>query len=144
MSFAGLYALVDRQLPRELCYWLATRVDVNSRSMVTIDGKEFGFSPIQVHWVLGIPMGKKPVPKKATEKMSFMLDCVRNRYNKTTPSLVEGIPRQSLVEAVEGPLDFKIAFLLLAIVDILCPTTSQRLCPPFLPAAFESPMTGAP
>uniref|UniRef100_A0A803MHU3 Ubiquitin-like protease family profile domain-containing protein n=1 Tax=Chenopodium quinoa TaxID=63459 RepID=A0A803MHU3_CHEQI len=91
-------------------------------SMVTIDGKEFGFSPIQVHWVLGIPMRKKSVPKKATEEMSSMLDRVRSRYSRTTPSLVEGIPRQSrqsLVEAVEGPLedpsDFKIAFLLLAI-----------------------------
>ncbi|XP_021736040.1 uncharacterized protein LOC110702612 [Chenopodium quinoa] len=49
MGFSGLFGLVDRQLPRELCYWLATRVDVPSYCLVTPDGLEFTFDPIQVH-----------------------------------------------------------------------------------------------
>lgn len=49
MGFAGLYALVDRQLPRELVYWLATRVDVPSNCLITVDGKKFPFDPVQVH-----------------------------------------------------------------------------------------------
>ncbi|XP_021763746.1 uncharacterized protein LOC110728398 isoform X2 [Chenopodium quinoa] len=143
MGFAGLYASVDRQLSRELAYWLATRVDVPSNCLITLDGKEFPFDPVEVHWVLGIPKGPKPVPKKAVdEDMKIFVQGVVNQFSLTTPSRVRGIPRKNLVDALEAPLEdvveFKVAFLLLALAVILCPTTSHRLCSTLIPAAFAA------
>uniref|UniRef100_A0A803MR83 Uncharacterized protein n=1 Tax=Chenopodium quinoa TaxID=63459 RepID=A0A803MR83_CHEQI len=141
MGFSGLFGLVDRQLPRELCYWLVTRVDVPSYSLVTPDGLEFTFDPIQLHWVLGIPKGHLPVPKKAVDEESkHFLAGVLARFSTT--NVKGGLSRKNLVQAVEAPLqdvfEFRVAFLLLALVDILCPTTSYRLCPKLLPAAIAA------
>ncbi|XP_021764608.1 uncharacterized protein LOC110729198 [Chenopodium quinoa] len=119
MGFAGLFGLIDRRLPRELAYWLGTRVDVPNNCLVTPDGLEFTFDPIQVHLVLGIPMGSLLVPKDVvTEQMKNFVKVVVTQFSTTTPSNVQGIPRKNLVEAVSGPLEnvdeFKVAFLLLA------------------------------
>uniref|UniRef100_A0A803NA55 Uncharacterized protein n=1 Tax=Chenopodium quinoa TaxID=63459 RepID=A0A803NA55_CHEQI len=143
MGFPRMFGLVDRQLHRELYFWLATRVDVLSYCLINPDGLEFTVDPVQVHWVLGIPKGYLPVPKEAMDDATKQfLEGVLSQFSTTTPSNMNGIPRKNLVQAVESPLEdvfeFKVAFLLLALVDVPCPTTSHRLYPKLLPAAIAA------
>lgn len=74
--------------------------------------------------------------------MKHFVQGVVNLFSSTTPSRVRGIPRKNLVDAVEAPLEdvfeFKVAFLLLALADILCPTTSHRLCSTLIPATVAA------
>ncbi|XP_057251932.1 uncharacterized protein LOC130591943 [Beta vulgaris subsp. vulgaris] len=85
MGFAGLLHFVDKGLPRNLCYWLCTMVDVKRRVLV-VNGLEFPLSKIQVHWVLGIPIGPRHVPKVCED------DAMENEVARLCESFVTRCP----------------------------------------------------
>uniref|UniRef100_A0A803LVH3 Aminotransferase-like plant mobile domain-containing protein n=1 Tax=Chenopodium quinoa TaxID=63459 RepID=A0A803LVH3_CHEQI len=62
MGFGALLNLKINRLDRKFCYWLLTRVDLNSCLMVFGDGKELPLCPLQWNLVLSIPYGRKTVP----------------------------------------------------------------------------------
>lgn len=46
MGFGSMFYLVDHRLPRSLCYWLATCVDVDNKEFVSSNGLVFPLSKI--------------------------------------------------------------------------------------------------
>ncbi|XP_021759317.1 uncharacterized protein LOC110724216 [Chenopodium quinoa] len=63
MGFGGILHLVsDMHLPRQLSYWIMTRIDPLNRILIAPDGHEFPLSKNQVRWILGTPSGNKYVP----------------------------------------------------------------------------------
>uniref|UniRef100_A0A803MTE4 Uncharacterized protein n=1 Tax=Chenopodium quinoa TaxID=63459 RepID=A0A803MTE4_CHEQI len=68
MGFGKLLYYAGKSLPRNLSYWIATRVDVKNKTLVAVDGKEIRLNVAQVRWVLGLPKGKKPLPRKCVDE----------------------------------------------------------------------------
>ncbi|XP_021727891.1 uncharacterized protein LOC110695002 [Chenopodium quinoa] len=151
MGFGGILQLAfNMQLPRQLAYWLMTRIDPLRKMLITPDGVEFRLSKKQVRWVLGIPMGTRSVPSTKTmsvedrEKVQRIL----LKYGKAWESngqrgrvyMSVGIPLSSeMMDRLEGHFDgseeeeFK-TFLIIALEMVLCPTKSARLAADLLPA----------
>ncbi|KMT17703.1 hypothetical protein BVRB_2g036480 [Beta vulgaris subsp. vulgaris] len=129
MGFGGLLELKRRRLPRSLCYWLMTLLDVDRKVIQFPGGVEYPLDKNQVHWVLGTPCGQKRVPKEArNDEYMRAIESNRVKYDMGV-----GIPVVKVVDKVEGvcdledEYDFKTAFLIFALCDVLCPTTCRRL-----------------
>ncbi|XP_021728502.1 uncharacterized protein LOC110695600 [Chenopodium quinoa] len=155
MGFGGLLHLASSgmQLPRQLAYWLLTRVDPVSKILISPDGKEFSLSPNQVYWVLGIPNGGKTVPtkKNMTSKLKYKVEAILNKYWQSWETTCNGYegkvytskgisvnPR--LMERLDGEwmeweeVEFKTLFLLLSLHMVLCATHSPKLSADLVPA----------
>ncbi|XP_021743187.1 uncharacterized protein LOC110709277 [Chenopodium quinoa] len=66
MGFGGLLFLDSgMHLPRQLVYWLLSRIDPIKKMLICLDGTEFKLSQNQVYWIFGIPNGGKAVPSKS-------------------------------------------------------------------------------
>ncbi|XP_021722289.1 uncharacterized protein LOC110689788 [Chenopodium quinoa] len=147
MGLGGLLTVpTDIHLPRQLGYWLMTRIDPLNKVFIAPDGKQFRLSANQVHWVLGIPNGGLTVPT-GKSKFSLMHEKViriqekygvptRTRSKKDSGVVYTsiGIPvNGKMMERVEGKWEaheeeeFKTLFLFLSLEMVLCPTQSPRL-----------------
>ncbi|XP_021754834.1 uncharacterized protein LOC110720139 isoform X1 [Chenopodium quinoa] len=153
MGFGGLLKIGSYlNLPKQLSYWLMTRIDPFNCTLTCRDGRVFRLSQNQVHWVLGIPNGGIPVPTYKTlgSDMLKELKGVMASYGKSwnTKSIktgreyvFEGIPVNcELIARMEGKWEehqedeFKTLFLLLSLQMLLCPTQSSRLAADVIPA----------
>ncbi|KAL2942486.1 Melibiose carrier protein, partial [Bienertia sinuspersici] len=138
IGFDGLFSLIGKGLTKNLCYWLMTRVDVPNRIFISLDGKEFPLTKVQVHWVLGLPIGPNVLPA-GDEKGSLKEDVGRlwSNYSCKAPSGVAGISRKNVVDALLSDdvteKKFKECFVMLALMDVLCPTTCHRMSSKLLP-----------
>ncbi|XP_021722779.1 uncharacterized protein LOC110690262 [Chenopodium quinoa] len=106
MGFDGLLKIGEINLPRQLAYWLMTRIDPFNCALTSRDGRVFRLSQNQVHWVLGIPDGGLLVPTYQTldrEKLERVKSII-DRYGKTWKTKSNRIGRE-----------FKTVFLLLAL-----------------------------
>ncbi|KMT11646.1 hypothetical protein BVRB_5g105860 [Beta vulgaris subsp. vulgaris] len=129
LGFGGLLELKRRRYPRSLCYWLMTSLDVEKKVIQLPSGVEYPLDRNQVHWVLGNPCRLKWVPKEArNDDCRRAVEAIRLKYGMGV-----GIPMVKVVEKVEGSCglddeyEFKTAFLILALCDVLCPTNCRRL-----------------
>ncbi|KAL2903244.1 putative membrane protein YkoI [Bienertia sinuspersici] len=138
IGFDGLFSLIGKGLTRNLCYWLMTRVDVPNRIFISVDGKEFPLTKVQVHWVMGLPIGPNVLPK-GDENGSLKEDLGRlwSKYSSKAPSGAAGISRKTVVDVLLSDdvteKDFKECFVMLALMDVLCPTTCHRMSSKLLP-----------
>ena len=125
MGFQGLLYLGGKGLPRNLCYWLMTRVDPFRKVLILPGCGDYPLSKNQVHWVLGIPVGDKCVPKRVKNNvMKMKYDDVVRTYQKVFAGGTKGIPMPEVICTVEGHCSledeakFKIAFF--DSVSLLC------------------------
>uniref|UniRef100_A0A803N6D2 Uncharacterized protein n=1 Tax=Chenopodium quinoa TaxID=63459 RepID=A0A803N6D2_CHEQI len=79
MGFGTLFYAVGKRLPRQLAYWLCTRV----------------------HWVLDLPHGQRLIPTKVVDQE--VEDSLWIKYRTINNSETEGITRKTLIEALEAP-----------------------------------------
>ncbi|KMT08445.1 hypothetical protein BVRB_6g141220 [Beta vulgaris subsp. vulgaris] len=105
------------------------------------DGLEFPLSKTQVYWVMGIPAGPKIVPFYGDDDVcSDEVKRFFDVYGYTSRSGVRGIKASVIKQIIEGEIssdaEFKKAFLMMALNDLICPTTCQRLAVSMLYAAF--------
>uniref|UniRef100_A0A803LM63 TF-B3 domain-containing protein n=1 Tax=Chenopodium quinoa TaxID=63459 RepID=A0A803LM63_CHEQI len=128
MGFGTLFYAVGKRLPRQLAYWLCTQVDVDKKCLRRTDGMVYPFSSIQVHWVLGLPHGRRPVPTKVVDQE--VEDNLWIKYHTIYNSGTEGITRKTLIEALEASCtdedEFRQLFVLL-MLNTLCSTTYHRM-----------------
>uniref|UniRef100_A0A803N0W7 Uncharacterized protein n=1 Tax=Chenopodium quinoa TaxID=63459 RepID=A0A803N0W7_CHEQI len=128
MGFRNLLYVTRKRLPRHLSYWIATRVDVKNKTLLAVDGKQIQLNVVQVCWVLGLPKGKKPLPKNCVDEAleTYLYD----KYNIAMGHDTSGIYRTTLINAVEAPLfkeeEFKQVFELL-VMNILCSSSYHRV-----------------
>ncbi|KAL2944566.1 50S ribosomal protein L31 type B [Bienertia sinuspersici] len=138
MGFDGLFSLIGKGLTRNLCYWLMTRVDVPNRMFISVDGKEFPLTKVQVHWVLGLSIGPNELPK-GDDKGSLKEEVGRlwSMYSSKSLSGAAGISRKNVVDVLLSndmtEKEFKECFMMLALMDVLCPTTCHRMSSKMLP-----------
>ncbi|XP_021714741.1 uncharacterized protein LOC110682724 isoform X1 [Chenopodium quinoa] len=79
MGFGGLLHFASHMhLPRQLAYWIMTRIDPINRCLIGTNGRSIYFSKNQVHWILGIPNGEKPVP--TSKEMSGVVRMKAKKY----------------------------------------------------------------
>ncbi|KAL2944795.1 hypothetical protein RDABS01_033142 [Bienertia sinuspersici] len=122
IGFDGLFSLIGKGLTRNLCYWLMTRVDVPNRIFISVDGKEFPLTKVQ-----------------GDENGSLKEDLGRlwSKYSSKAPSGADGISRKNVVDVLLSDdvmeKDFKECFVMLALMDVLCPTTCHRMSSKLLP-----------
>uniref|UniRef100_A0A803N8H1 Uncharacterized protein n=1 Tax=Chenopodium quinoa TaxID=63459 RepID=A0A803N8H1_CHEQI len=111
-------------------------MDVDKKCLRTTDGMVYPFSSIQVHWVLGLPHGLRPVPTKVVGQE--VEDSLWIKYRTIYNSRTEGITRKTLIEALEAPCtdedEFRQLFVLL-MLNTLCSTTCHRMKKKHLHAA---------
>ncbi|XP_021734964.1 uncharacterized protein LOC110701658 [Chenopodium quinoa] len=146
MGFTGLLKIgVDMNLPRQLAYWLMTRIDPFNCTLTSRDGRVFPLSQNQVHWVLSIPNGGLPVPTNCSldNEMSEKVKRIMENYGKTWNNksiktgreyIFKGISvNAELIGRIEGQWkedqadEFKTVFLLLSLEMLFCPNQSSRL-----------------
>ncbi|XP_021727867.1 uncharacterized protein LOC110694984 isoform X2 [Chenopodium quinoa] len=151
MGFGSLLNLVDVHLPRQLAYWLMTRIDPFGKVLRSPDGRLLKLFTNQVHWVLGIPNGGKEIPtwKNITKEMKEKVQWIQLKYRKSWETRVikvgrvytlNGIPVNStILDRLEGSWqdddeeEFKTVFLLVVLEMVLCPTHSPRLASDLIP-----------
>ncbi|KAL2928256.1 Homeobox protein Hox-A2, partial [Bienertia sinuspersici] len=138
IGFDGLFSLIGKGLTRNLCYWLMTRVDVPNRIFISVDGKEFPLTKVQVHWVMGLPIGPNLLPKGDDNgRLKEDLGRLWSKYSSKAPSGAAGISRKNVVDVLLSDdvleKDFKECFVMLALMDVLCPTTCHRMSSKLLP-----------
>ncbi|KAL2929829.1 ABC transporter F family member 4 [Bienertia sinuspersici] len=103
------------------------RVDLPNRIFISVDGKEFPLTKVQVHWVMGLPIGPNVFPE-GDEKGSLKEDVGRlwSKYSSKAPSGAAGISRKNVVDVLLSDdvteKDFKECFVMLVLMDVLCPT----------------------
>ncbi|XP_021715741.1 uncharacterized protein LOC110683657 [Chenopodium quinoa] len=154
MAFGGILHLVsDMHVPRQLSYWIMTRIDPLNRILIAPDGHEFPLSKNQVRWILGTPSGNKSVPssKMMNNEVREKVHKVILQYGsswKTKSSrgcgsvyISVGIPVTSkMMDRLEGNFgedeeeEFKTLFLILLLHMVMCPTQSPRLATDLIPA----------
>ena len=154
MGLGGLLKVpTDIHLPRQMGYWLMSRIDPLNKLLVAPDGKQFRLSANQVHWVLGIPNGGLTVPtgKSMSGDLQKKVNEIQQKYGQSSKTRSRkdggrvytsvGIPVNSrLMERLEGEWDvdeeeeFKTIFLLISLEMVLCPTQSPRLACDLFPA----------
>ncbi|XP_021737667.1 uncharacterized protein LOC110704186 [Chenopodium quinoa] len=154
MGFSGLLHLASgMHMPRQLAYWLLSRVDPIWKMLISPKGSEFKLSANQVHWILGIPNGGKCVPLKKNMRLDVkdQVEKLLSRYSyswetkctryKGRAYVVKGIHVNStIMDRVEGnweeneEAEFKTLFLILSLHMVLFSTQSPRLSSDLLPA----------
>ncbi|KAL2938909.1 Uncharacterized protein RDABS01_022358 [Bienertia sinuspersici] len=92
---------------------------------------------VQVHWVLGLPIGPNVLPE-GDEKGSLKEDVGRlwSKYSSKSSSGAAGISRKNVVDVLlldDVMEEFKECFVMLALMDVLCPTTCHRISSKLLP-----------
>ncbi|KAL2894511.1 Protein MAINTENANCE OF MERISTEMS [Bienertia sinuspersici] len=122
MGFGTLKFVKGHSLNKGLAYWLMSRVNPETGVLIGGDGREFPLSPIQVQCVLGIPRGKQVVP------IEIDPDNVDNlmRFNDILEWFGKDQSKQEVL--TEGQLvdvvKFRVAFLVVVLGMLLCPTTN--------------------
>ncbi|XP_056687980.1 uncharacterized protein [Spinacia oleracea] len=140
MGFGGLLELKISKLPRQLCYWLMTRLDGVNSYLVGGDGHVLPITP--GHWedVFGLRNSGLPVPEKdsdlpAGKALAYAVKYgEKNPANNKTTVLISNATRVLL-----GPLDklgnlvplanqrqrteFMENFMIVLMGQILCPST---------------------
>ncbi|XP_021765487.1 uncharacterized protein LOC110730013 [Chenopodium quinoa] len=147
MGFGGLLHFASHMhLPRQLAYWVMTRIDPINRCFIGTNGCSVSFSKNQVHWILGIPTSKdmsgvvRMKVQKNLLKYGRSWETKANKHCSRTYTSV-GIPVTGIMmDRLEGHFDahqeeeFKTLFLIISLKMILCPTQSPRLSTDLLPA----------
>ena len=79
MGFGGLLGIKLNFLPRQLCYWLMSRI---AHDALVIGDMEFPLCPIQVNCVLGLPTRPLQVPhvEGVGEATPELVDVVVSRF----------------------------------------------------------------
>ena len=93
MGFGSLLHLaLDMHLPRQLAYWVMTRMDPISEMFRSPNGIGFKFSKNQARWVLGIPMGSRTVlcTKTMTHDERVKVQNIILKYGKSWQSKYGG------------------------------------------------------
>lgn len=132
MGFGGLLSIPLTYVPRKFVYWLLTRVTADG-SITFGDECVLPLSPVQVEYVLGIPMGSRELPCTIPEDKQAEHHRILEKFGKNQHiSLVSAL--EALIKQDEEgnvlPLsddeiaDFKIGFLIAALGYILCATAN--------------------
>lgn len=145
MGFYDLLWLVDKKLPRQLCYWLMTKLDPVKKRLVFSEDKIFPLNKNQVKWVLGIPAGPNRVPTSIATMTPAMKEQVAKFGKKyvviSKETRTKYLDREGMMKVLESEDiredqedEFKEAFLAVVLTDVLCPTTAPRMSSELLPA----------
>ncbi|XP_021733693.1 uncharacterized protein LOC110700456 [Chenopodium quinoa] len=140
MGFQGLLEIDMKNIPRQFCYWLMTRV-LPDGTMVFGQSEVLPLGPAQVRSVLGLPMGAEKVPfdvgeddEEKVEKMRRIFDLYGVGSNKETISLKKASDALCPLDESGQPIpladevdeeDFMVAFLLVALGKVVCTTTNN-------------------
>ena len=144
MGFGGLLWLQGRGLPRNLCYWVMTLFDPYRLVMKFPGDIDYPIHKSQVRWVFGIPHGPKSISLLIKgRKMRKVVEEIEREYgvavkfrSKFHTVIKIGDVRNRLksgFDESEGKA-FKLAFMIIVLGDILCPTTSSRMSKSLYPA----------
>lgn len=138
LGMGSLFFLRGKTLPRGLCYWLMTKVDPINRVFVAAPGCEYQLGKAQVSWVLGIPSGPRVLPIGAKgDRLKRFEEELYAKYGNGCDCGTEYFYMGGIMSVVEGEcrdeVEFKTAFMALALCDVLCPTTCMRLSKELIP-----------
>ncbi|KNA09011.1 hypothetical protein SOVF_157570, partial [Spinacia oleracea] len=154
MGFGALLTLKLHNLSPEFAYWLVTRVDGAKGVFYGGGDMEFSLDPIQFNCVLGLPMGTQPVPSlnaNLDTRHRDIADHIVQMYGDSGGISVQkawefavgmrdgqGKAVGSIVPIVtrEEEYEFRIAFMIVILELVLCPSTDGfTLAGRLLPAA---------
>ncbi|XP_056694625.1 uncharacterized protein [Spinacia oleracea] len=158
MGFGALLTVKLRNLSPEFAYWLVTRVDGANGVFYGGGDMEFSLDPIQFNCVLGLPMGTQPVPSlngNLDTRHRNIADHIVQMYGDSGGVSVQkawefavgmrdgqGKAVATIVPIVtrEEEFEFRIAFMIVILELVLCPSTDGfTLAGRLLPAASVAP-----
>ncbi|XP_021724309.1 uncharacterized protein LOC110691680 [Chenopodium quinoa] len=132
MGFGGLLSIPLTFVPQKFVYWLLTRV-MGDGSITFGDECVLPLSPVQVEYVLGIPMGSKELPctipeDKQAEHSRILEKFGKNEHISLVAALGALIRKDEegnvLSLSDDEKADFKIAFLITTLGYLLCATAN--------------------
>jgi hypothetical protein len=129
----GFHHLLDlrcKSIPKGLILWLIQHFDVRTRTVNLPSGSSFILSSLQIHQVLGIPIGGAPLPSFCDESAKKLIRA-ETKCKGTYPTINE------LMALITDNLDgdkFKRIFALFTLSALLCPTSNECASPEFFQA----------
>ncbi|XP_021722015.1 uncharacterized protein LOC110689546 [Chenopodium quinoa] len=141
MGFEGLLCLDMKNIPRQFCYWLMTRVGAHG-TVVFGDGVMLPLGAKQVRYILGIPMGANLVPthvdmecEEEFQNVNRIIDLYGVGSKKETISLAAAsrvmCPLDDsgeifpLGDDEQDQEDFMTAFMVVVLGKLICTTTNS-------------------
>jgi hypothetical protein len=131
----GFHHLLDlrcKSIPKGLILWLIQHFDVRTRTVNLPSGSSFILSSLQIHQVLGIPIGGAPLPSFCDESAKKLIRA-ETKCKGTYPTINE------LMALITDNLDgdkFKRIFALFTLSALLCPTSNECASPEFFQAVY--------
>ncbi|XP_056698326.1 uncharacterized protein [Spinacia oleracea] len=140
MGFGGILDLKISKLPRQLCYWLMSRLDGGNSYLVGGDGHVLPITASHWEYVFGFQNSGLPVPVKESDLPPGTLKAMALKYGeKNTSTSKSTIIIAKSVKELAGPVDgegkikplanqrdrasFMENFMIVLLGQILCPST---------------------
>ncbi|XP_056689511.1 uncharacterized protein [Spinacia oleracea] len=140
MGFGGMLDLKISKLPRQLCYWLMSRLDGGNSYLVGGDGHVLPITASHWEYVFGFQNSGLPVPVKESDLPPGTLKAMALKYGeKNTSTSKSTIIIAKSVKELAGPVDgegkikplanqrdrasFMENFMIVLLGQILCPST---------------------
>lgn len=138
MGLLPLFFLVNRSMPRELAYWILSRVDPSRKTFRGPGDLVFPITKVHVHWVLGIPVNKTKIKlKELKRKKDREVEDFVEKYTSTRGENTKGVYSHTLEEvlldASVSKSEFQKAFLMYSLCMVLCPTTCDKVRSSLMP-----------
>ncbi|RLN24399.1 hypothetical protein C2845_PM07G08980 [Panicum miliaceum] len=118
-GFGSILDFDCSEAPRSVSFWLAKRFDVHSRTVNLQNGSSFALNPFTVHQILGIPLGGRKIPTKASKLMKDVIG--DDTGTATIAPTVDHL--FSLLNSELTGEKFVCIFMLIALAIFLCPTS---------------------
>ncbi|XP_056690626.1 protein bfr2-like [Spinacia oleracea] len=106
MGFGGMLDLKISKLPRQLCYWLMSRLDGGNSYLVGGDGHVLPITASHWEYVIGFQNSGLPVPVKESDLPPGTLKAMALKYGeKNTSTSKSTIIIAKSVKELAGPVD---------------------------------------
>ncbi|CAL4953548.1 unnamed protein product [Urochloa decumbens] len=119
-QFGSILDFDCSEAPMSVSFWLAKRFDVQTRTVNLQNGSSFALNPFTIHQILGIPLGGRKIPTRASKAAK---DVIAN--DTGTGSVAPTVDQLfSLLNTGDVTGDkFLRIFMLIALAIFLCPTS---------------------
>ncbi|KAL2942596.1 Caffeoyl-CoA O-methyltransferase [Bienertia sinuspersici] len=137
LAIVRSFSAKKKSIVRRMGFEALLDFDVNKLNRRFYGAQTVIVKPNQVSWVLGVPMDGRVVPKDSKQLNDAGKALVERMKEKF--SFNKEIPNQPVVDELlrddVSEEDFKRAFLLFILSNLLCPTQSTGISPDLLPPA---------
>ncbi|KAL6581057.1 hypothetical protein OROMI_006980 [Orobanche minor] len=137
LGFELILRLSITDIPSRLAYWVVDKFDPCSCELVLENGKSIHVEPIDVHRVLGFPMGKILITKSGRDAKCNILNEWMGQFKNKNGKIGQKEIVQKMLEDKKGGIWFKRHFMVLLVSSLIENTSHGYVYPAIMPYLGE-------